>query len=186
MNKPVLINSEGYIIKSVGVEDYNQEWLDLLSREDVKNGLNFLDVDITPEFCQNLLSSYDNYHRYLLGIYSIETNDLAGFYVLDVDLYNKKAIFSLAINNAIYKNVVWKTMDHFLDYFFDYRDIEKISSRVLSTNRRVIFLLLVNSRFICEGTFQKDCLLSDGSRADTTVWSSFKNPRTYPIDFIRQ
>lgn len=186
MGKKVLINTEDFIIKSVSVDDYNQDWLDLINRDDVKQGLNLLNTDITIEFCKNLLASYDNHNNYLLGIFSMKDNILAGFYSLDVDLYNKKANFSVVVNNSIYKTVVWKTIDDFLDYFFDHRDIEKISARLLKINRKVMYLLLVNSRFICEGTFKKDCLLPDGTFVDTTVWSSFKNPRTYPIDFVRQ
>lgn len=185
-HSPVLITTEDFVLKSACGEHYNHEWFELLNREDVKHGLNLTHIEMTPAFCQALMESYDNHHAYLLGIYSLESNQLAGFYVIDVDLYNKKAIFSVAINNHIFKTVVWKTCDHFLDYFFDHRDVEKISARILENNRRVLYLFLVNGRFICEGAFKEDCLLPSGERVDTLVWSSFKNPRTYPVDFVRQ
>lgn len=185
-HEPVLIDSEDFILKSVSSKNYNPEWFAILNRHDVKEGLNLTHIDMTPDFCRELMDSYDNKQAYLLGIYHKEDERLAGFYVLDVNLLNKTGTFSIAVNNQTYKTVIWKTMDSFLDYFFDYRDIDKISARILANNRKVIYLFLVNGRFICEGTIIKDGLLPSGERIDTSVWSSFKNPRTYPVDFVRQ
>ncbi len=184
--EPISIDCEDFTLRSVKGDDYNQEWFELLNRDDVKEGLNLMHIEMTSEFCKALMDSYDNKHAYLLGIYHKVENVLAGFYVIDVDLFNKKAVYSIAVNNHLYKTVIWKTCDFFLDYFFDYRDVDKISARILANNRRVIYLFLVNGRFICEGTIEKDCLLPSGERVATTIWSSFKNPRTYPIDFVRQ
>ncbi len=182
----ITIRTEDYVLRSITKEDYTDDWLTILNKDDVKAGLNLNYKNLNKEQCLSILSGYNNKTNYLIGIFRQDDDALAGFYVVDLNLKNKTAIFSLAVNTESFRTVVWKTCDDFLDYFFDFRDVDKMSSRILVHNKRILYTLLVNGRFQLEGVLKKDCLLLSGQRADVMVWSSFKNSRGQRVDFTRQ
>lgn len=63
---------------------------------------------------------------------------------------------------------------------FDRRGVDKITSRVLTSNRRLVFAVLNTEHFIYEGTLKQEILATDGSRLDVMVLSAFKDPNLRP------
>ena len=64
---------------------------------------------------------------------------------------------------------------------FDKAGFDKITARVLLTNRRVLFSLMVNDHFVIEGTLRQEIIGPDGKRLDVLAIACFKDLALRPI-----
>lgn len=174
---PVHIETNGYLLRSLTPDDVSQRFLGWLNDLDMLRGLNLPPLNFTLEQLAAFIGSFDNYHNYFIGIFDKSNNMLVGFYTLDVNRTHKVAIITTGIGEPDYigKNVLWLTNDALLDHFYTYRDVDKISARILAKNRRMLFNFVNNTRFAFEAKLKRECLSPDGERVDLLVFASFKN-----------
>src|SRR5690606_23748451 len=131
-------------LRTLNPADATPRLISWLQEEGLLRGLNVQRREWTLDQLKAFIASYDNIHRYLVGIF--ESGDsLIGFYTLDVNLLHKSAQITAAIgdNSFVGRNVLIETGKPFVEYLFARRDIEKVSARVLASNKRVVFNFMV-------------------------------------------
>src|SRR5690606_24824659 len=117
-------------------------------------------------------NSFDSINRYLIGIFERQKENLIGFYTLDVNTAHRTAQITAAIGaqEFVGRNVLHDTGRIFMRYLFEKRDIDKVSARVLSSNRRVVFNFLIPDIFHYEGRLREEVLTPAGKREDLLVF----------------
>lgn len=175
---PIHIETNGFLLRSLTPTDVNDRFLRWLNDADMLRGLNLPALNFTQEQLAAFIASFNNYHNYFVGIFDKTNSVLLGFYTLDVNRTHKVGIITTGIGEPEYlgKNVLWLTIDALLDHFYTYRDVEKISARILAKNKRMLFNFVNNTRFVFEAKLKRECLSPDGERVDLLVFASFKNP----------
>lgn len=174
---PVFIEVNGFILRSLTDRDVTQNLLLWFNQKDLLRGLNLPELQFTHESLAQLVNSFDNERSYLIGIFSSD-EELLGFYALNVNRMHKVCLITAGVGSDLSlsgREVIWKTIDALLDYFFDHRDVEKFTCRVLETNRRILFVMRGATRFVLEARLYKDCIV-DGERVDVLLFSAFKDP----------
>ncbi|MBM7322259.1 GNAT family N-acetyltransferase [Brucella sp. RRSP16] len=177
----IVSESKNYCVRSLLPSDVTRDFLSWFSKEDILRGLNLADLDFDVEKLRRFVAGFDNVHNYMLGIFSRKTNLLIGFYTLDVNLQHKVGVITTAIGHDAHRGagVMWETIDGVLDYFYDNRDIEKITARVLAKNYSMLFNLKQNLRFVLEARLRHEARAPDGRRLDVLVFASYRtDPKT--------
>lgn len=170
------IKTDDFILRIVCANDYEDAWLAMMNRHDVKTGLNLSNPPTTDAECKAILNSYNTNEKRLFGIYSKEPRQLAGFYILDIDSKNRTGIVAFVANTQIAHNIIGRTCDAFLDYCFEHLNIDKVSGRIIQHNKKALYVVLNTPRFELESILKKDCLLGSTTRTDVLIWSAFKYP----------
>lgn len=175
--KPVHIETNGFILRSLSPDDVTPRFLAWLSESDMMRGLNLSSLGYGVEQLKGFVAGFDNRSHYFIGIFDQAEDLIVGFYTIDVSLTHKVGQITTGIGEAGYggKETLWATIDALLDYFFSERDVDKISARVLASNYRMLFLFKDNTRFVFEGVLRQECLSPTGERMDIVVFSSFKS-----------
>jgi len=62
-----------------------------------------------------------------------------------------------------------------VDAFFEHRNIDKMTLRITSQNKKILFSLM-GTRFKHEGCLKQEVLTPDGRRLDLHVFGRAKNP----------
>lgn len=176
--KPIHIETNGFVLRSLVPEDVTPRFLEWLSESGMMRGLNLAGLGYTVAQFRDFVASFDDRSHYIVGIFDQASNLLVGFYTMDVGLTHKVGQITTGVGEAAYdgKKTLWATIDALLDHFFEQRDVDKVSARVLANNYRMLFVFKDNPRFILEGRLLQECLLPSGARVDILVFSSFKNP----------
>lgn len=174
--QPIHIETPDYLLRSVVPEDITAQFLQWINGEELMQGLNLSGVHFTYDSLKQFILSFDNYRNYLIGIFSKTGNELIGFYTMDVNRLHKTGNLTAAVGVQTYggKGVLWNTAKPLADHFFAYRDVDKITARVLAKNYKIIFNFLNNPLFVFEAVLRDECLGIDGKRIDLLVFSAFK------------
>lgn len=176
--RPVYLETNGFILRSLIREDVNPRFLSWLSDGDMTRGLNLSGLGYSAEQLKDFIASFDDRSHYFVGIFDQSNDLLVGFYTIDVAFAHKVGQITTGVGVKGYdgRKTLWATIDALLDHIFAERDIEKISARVLAGNYRMLFVFKDNPRFLLEGSLRQECLAPDGQRVDILVFSAFKNP----------
>lgn len=179
---PVQIETRGYLLRSLVASDVTERFLAWINSPEMHAGLNLHGVSFTHAQLVQFVSSFDNLSHYLIGIFEPKQRLLIGFYTLDINHLHKVGNITTGIGETAHagKGVLWATIDALLDHFFLYRDVFKITARVLSNNRRMIFNFVGNPRFAFEACLHKECLGAEGQRIDLLVFSAFRHHEDMP------
>ncbi|MBJ6134422.1 GNAT family N-acetyltransferase [Ochrobactrum sp. Q0168] len=177
----ITLENENYIVRNLLPSDVNVDFLAWFGKPDILRGLNLSGLDFNIDTLRRFVSGFDNVHNYILGIFARSGGTLIGFYTLDVNLQHKTGVITTAVGHDAHRGagVMWETIDGVLDYFYDHRDIEKITARVLAKNYAMLFNLKHNLRFALEARLRHEALAPDGRRLDILVFASYKiDPQT--------
>ena len=174
---PVYIETNGYLLRSLVPADVTPRFLQWMNSPELLSGLNLPALNFTSASLAQFIAGFNNLNNYLVGIFDLKTKLLIGFYALDVSLLHKVGNVTTGIGEPDYlgKKVFWATEDAFHDYFFTYRDLYKITARVLATNRRMLFNFIGSPTFVLEGRLYKECIVKGGKRSDVLLFSVFKD-----------
>lgn len=175
--RPILVESDNYLLRSLRATDAGAPFIDWLSDDDILRGLNLPPRQWTPETLRQFIASFDNITRHLIGIFDLHTKQLIGFYTLDVNLVHRTSQITAAIGDKAYigKNVLYEATPVFVRYLFEKRNVDKVSARILSTNRRVLFNFMIPDVFVFEARLKQEVIAPGGKRADLLVFSAFKS-----------
>lgn len=181
MTNPVHVETNGYLLRSLCASDITPRFLQWLNDKDVQDGLNVANMSFSLEQMRAYVEQFDNLHNYILGIFDQSNGLLIGFYTMDVSLVHKTGNITVALGEKDYygKGVLWKTTEALLDHFYAYRDLEKITARILAKNRRMLFNLIGAYRFTHEAVLRKECRAATGERLDVLIFASFKTDSVY-------
>lgn len=173
---PVHLETNGFVLRSLTPADVTARFVEWLNDKEMLAGLNLSHLNFTLDQLKAFVGSFNNLRNYIIGIFDHETNLLVGFYTLDVGLAHKVANITTGIGEKAYqgKGVLALTIEALLQHLYAYRDIAKVSARVLSKNRRILFNFMNAKNFVFEARLRQECLLASGERVDVLIFASYK------------
>lgn len=166
--RPVFLKTRRFSLRSLKPADASQRWIGWLKDPEVMAPLN---VPVRSRTAQELMAhvaSADNSERYLIGIFDLATDVQIGFFMVDVDLFHRKATFNVVIGEKSWwgKGVVNEARAALLDEFFDHRGVEKAVGLPFARNFPAIFNYKAQG-WRHEGTFRAQALaVAGGARLD--------------------
>lgn len=174
---PIHIESNGYIVRSLTPDDATTRFALWFQSPQMTRGLNIPNIQFDQEQLARFIADFNDLTKYLVGIFDRKNNLLIGFYSMDVNLVHRTGNITAAITEPEYegKKIFWQTIDAFLDHIFLYKTIEKVTARVLASNKRMLFNFLNNPRFVLEARQYKECVDLTGCRVDVLLFVTFKD-----------
>lgn len=172
---PVHIETNGFVLRSLTAADANPRFAQWLNGAEMREGLNLPPLDFDVARLAAFIASFDGRQNHFIGIFDRGNGLLVGFYTLDVNLTHRVASMTAGIGEPAYRGqrVYWRTIDALLDHFFLYREVEKVTARVLARNRAMLFNFVDNPRFVHEARLKDECRAPDGTRLDVLVFAAF-------------
>lgn len=176
--KPISVHSDRYHLRTMKESDASETFIGWLNSPEILSGLNIPPRAWTVDGLRGFIASFDCINRHLIGIEERESAALIGFYVLDINPLHRTCQITAAVGDPAHvgRNVLYEASPVLVRHLFDKRDVEKISARVVATNRRVLFNFMQDDVFRFEARLRQEVRTSDGSRADILVFSALKNP----------
>ena len=174
---PINVETERYRVRSLRASDVGSALQQWLKDKDVLAGLNIPEVEWSAERLQKYIATFDNHTKYILGIFDIVEKNIIGFYTVDVNLKHKTAQLTAAIGDKAQwgKNVIAETAGPLVVFLFENRDIDKMTARIISTNRRIFFNLMNSTLFHLEARLEEEILSPAGKRLDVFQFAAFKS-----------
>ena len=176
--KPISVITENFLLRTMKESDASETFIGWLKSREILSGLNIPPRSWTIDSLRGFFNSFDCLGRHLIGIEDRKTNALIGFYVVDINSTHRTAQMTAAIGDASYvgKHVLYEASPALVRYLFKEREVDKVSARVVSTNRRMLFNFLIPDVFQFEARLRQEVRTPDGKRADILVFSALKNP----------
>ena len=175
--KPVSVFSENYHLRTMKDADASETFIRWLNSPEILSGLNIPPRQWTVDSLRGFFNSFDCIARHLIGIEDRTTNAVIGFYVVDINRAHRTAQLTAAIGDTSYvgKGVLYEASPVLVRYLFKERQVDKVSARVVATNRRMLFNFMIPDVFQFEARLRQEVLTPEGKRADILVFSSLKN-----------
>jgi [ribosomal protein S5]-alanine N-acetyltransferase len=166
--RPVLLKTDRFELRSVTPADASDRWLGWVKDPAIMGPLNLPVRAMRREELAAYIASIDNNMRFLVGIFDKAGGMQIGFFMIDIEIMHRYAIFNVAIGDKDWwgKGVVNEARAALLDHFFEARGIEKAVGLPLARNFPALFNYKAQG-WRHEGTLHGQCLsLTDGSRLD--------------------
>ena len=168
------LRGERYYLKTLLPEDVSDKYVSWLNDSEVNR---FLEVRFTESNIENTkqwVSNFDNYNKFLTGIYTIDGDEHIGTITLQINHIHKTAEWGYLIGEKQYwgKGASIEAITLLFDYAFDELGIRKISGGAYINN----VLSIINFKklgFKQEGLRKKHCKLGD-EYVDGVLYSVFK------------
>ena len=173
----VHIETPHLVTRSLRASDVTTEFAQWFNDAQMLQGLNLSALNFSVDGLRAFVASFDNIHHFLIGIFSKPGGQLLGFYNFSVAPQHRVATLTLGADPRIKigREVFWESWFPLCDEMFDHRGIDKITSRVLTTNRKLLFALIDTEHFVYEATLKQEISGKDGKRLDVMVLSCFKD-----------
>jgi RimJ/RimL family protein N-acetyltransferase len=166
--RPVLLKTDRFELRSVTPADASDRWLGWVKDPAIMGPLNMPARAMRREELAGHIASVDNNARFLVGIFDKIDGAQIGFFMIDIEIMHRYAIFNVAIGEKDWwgKGVVNETRAALLDHFFETRGIEKAVGLPFARNFPALFNYKAQG-WRHEGTLRGQCLsAADGSRLD--------------------
>ena len=175
--KPIHTETDHYLLRSLTAADVTPEFAGWFDDPLMLQGLNLPALNFSEDGLRAFVASFDNHTNYLIGIFSKEGGQLMGFYNFSVNLKHRVASVTVGAspNAKIGRPLFWETMMPMYNALFEHTTVEKISGRILMTNRRMLFAIMGGDDIFCEGIFRQEILGPDGKRLDVMAIARFKD-----------
>ena len=185
--RPVLLETKRLALRSLRPSDASERWIRWLKDPEVMTPLNAPIRNWTVQQLMAHIATADNNERYLIGIFDRESQIQIGLYMIDIDLFHRRANFNVAIGERSWwgKGVVNETRAALLDEFFDKRGVEKATGMPLARNFPAVFNYKAQG-WRHEATLRAHSVsASDNSRLDqyefgltSTEWQQMRGSET--------
>ena len=166
--RPVFLETKRFALRSLKPSDASERWMNWLKDPEVMGPLNAPIRKWTAQELMAHIASTDNNERYLIGIFDLTSKIKIGFFMIDVDLFHRRATFNVVIGEKAWwgKGVVNEARAALLDEFFDNRGIDKASGMPFARNFPAVFNYKAQG-WRHEGTLRSQALpVAGGSRLD--------------------
>ena len=166
--RPVFLETKRFALRSLKPSDASERWINWLKDPEVMGPLNAPIRKWTAQELMAHIASTDNNERYLIGIFDLTSKIQIGFFMIDVDLFHRRATFNVVIGEKAWwgKGVVNEARAALLDEFFDNRGIDKASGMPFARNFPAVFNYKAQG-WRHEGTLRSQALpVAGGSRLD--------------------
>jgi len=175
--EPFQLDLDDYFLRSLRKPDANSAFTGWMNDPELLAGMNLRAFNMTLQDLQNYIGRANNLDKYMIGVFAKPDMKLIGFYQIDVSLLHRRASITAAIGEKEWwgKGVLKDTARPLVDAFFENRNIEKMSLKITSKNRKILFSL-IGTRFKHEGCLVQEVLTPNGDRVDLHVFGRTKNP----------
>jgi RimJ/RimL family protein N-acetyltransferase len=166
--RPIQIETERFRLRSLKPVDASERWLGWVKDPEIVHPANAPVRHMTRQELANYIAGFDNYTRYLIGVFDKSSGIQIGFFFVDVDRAHDTATFNVIIGEKSFwgKGVVNETRAVLLDYFFEILRMAKVCGGPLSRNFPMVFNYKAQG-WIHEGTLRSHFKsVVDGSRLD--------------------
>lgn len=166
--RPVFLETKRFALRSLKPSDASERWMNWLKDPEVMGPLNAPIRKWTAQELMAHIASTDNNERYLIGIFDLTSKIQIGFFMIDVDLFHRRATFNVVIGEKAWwgKGVVNEARAALLDEFFDNRGIDKASGMPFARNFPAVFNYKAQG-WRHEGTLRSQAFpVAGGSRLD--------------------
>lgn len=166
--RPVFLETKRFALRSLKPSDASERWMNWLKDPEVMGPLNAPIRKWTAQELMAHIASTDNNERYLIGIFDLTSKIQIGFFMIDVDLFHRRATFNVVIGEKAWwgKGVVNEARVALLDEFFDNRGIDKASGMPFARNFPAVFNYKAQG-WRHEGTLRSQAFpVAGGSRLD--------------------
>lgn len=180
--QPIEAETENYRMRSLVAADVTPEFAAWFDDPLMLQGLNLTASRFSEDGLRAFVASFDNHQNFLIGIFSKELGTLVGFFNFSVNLKHRVASLTVGTSPVakIGRPLFWETLVPMCDVLFKETTVEKVSGRILMTNRRMQFALMGAQHIIVEGVFRQEILGLDGKRLDVMAIARFKDPAMHP------
>lgn len=139
--KPVNIETERFILRSLNADDITPKWIAWLDDPDILVTLNAEPRRHTRQSLARQLAQYDNWKHYQIGIFTRDDGHHIGLHELNLNRKSGVMQMNVLIGDKAWwgKGVVAETRNALLDYFFFEQNITKAYGTPLARNYRMIF-----------------------------------------------
>jgi len=177
VGKAFQLDVAGFYLRSLRKPDATSDFVNWMNDADLLAGMNLPAFNMTTADLQDYIAKANNLHKYLIGIFTKPDLRLIGFYQIDVTLLHRRASITAAIGDKQWwgKGALKETARPLVDAFFEHRNIDKMTLRITSQNKKILFSLM-GTRFKHEGCLKQEVLTPDGRRLDLHVFGRAKNP----------
>jgi len=177
--KAFQLELDQYYLRTLRHTDASLEFTQWMNDPDVVTGMNIPKLNMSVENLSRFIGTFDNLKKYIIGIFVKPDMQLIGFYQIDVDLKHRRGVITAAVGNRHWwgKGVFRTTARPMVDAFFETRDIDKMTLRVTSSNKKILYSLMTSS-FSYEGCLKEEVLAPDGQRLDIHVFGRVKEKKT--------
>ena len=175
--KAFQLDLDGFYLRSLRKPDANADFISWMNDADMLAGMNLPAFNMSAADLQGYIGRADNLHKYLIGIFTKPDMKLIGFFQIDVNLLHRRASMTAAIGDKDWwgKGLLREISPRVVDAFFESRNIDKMTLRVTSQNKKILFSLM-GSPFKHEGCLKQEVLTPDGRRLDIHAFGRLKNP----------
>jgi RimJ/RimL family protein N-acetyltransferase len=161
--RPVQLQTKRFALRSLKPTDASERWINWLKDPEVMDPLNVPVRVYATDQLRSYIAGADNSHRYLVGIFDLASRVQIGFFMIEVDVFHRRAAFNVVIGEKSWwgKSVINETRTALLDEFFDNRGIEKVVGMPLARNFPAVFNYKEQGWHL-EGTLRGHCISTSG------------------------
>jgi [ribosomal protein S5]-alanine N-acetyltransferase len=161
---PVFLTTARFALRSLKPSDGSERWMSWLKDPEVMGPLNAPVRAWSSQELKAHIAQADNATRYLIGVFDKVSKVQLGFFMVDVDVFHRRATFNVVIGEKSWwgKGVVNEARAALLDEFFQNRGIEKAAGMPLVRNFPAVFNYKAQG-WNHEGTLRGNCSSAEGS-----------------------
>lgn len=173
----VRVETVGYVLRNIVAADVTPQFAAWFDDPLMLQGLNLDALHFSVDGLRAFVASFNNIDNFLIGAFARDCGQLKGFYNFSVNRSHRVATLTLGMepHSGQGRAILWETAGPLFDEMFAKADIDKIAGRVLVINRRILFALMDNDHFVCEGVLRQECMGRDGKRLDVMAVACFKD-----------
>lgn len=183
VGQPIRVQTANYLLRSITAADVTPEFVTWFNDPTMLLGLNIQALNFSMDGLRSFAASFDNHHNFLIGVFDLKEQKLRGFFNFGVNHVHRICTLTMGMepHSALARPILHETIGPLFDEMFDKAGFDKITARVLLTNRRVLFSLMDNDHFVIEGTLRQEIIGPDGKRLDVLAIACFKDLALRPI-----
>lgn len=183
VGQPIRVQTANYLLRSLVASDVTPEFTTWFNDPAMLLGLNIQALHFSMDGLRSFVASFNNLDNYLIGVFDLETQTLRGFFNFGLNRSHRNSTLTMGMqpHSALGRPILHETIGPLFDEMFEKAKLDKISARVLMSNRRVLFALMDNDHFVIEGTLRKEIIGADGVRLDVLAIACFKDETMRPL-----
>jgi RimJ/RimL family protein N-acetyltransferase len=170
--KPVELETENYILRSLTAADITEDYVAWWNDDEIMEGLARPRAPMSKmQHQRRMTKQFDNRKSFHLGVYDKNMNLLVGFIAIFINPFHRVASTNVVIGNRAYwgKNIVLETRGEVIRFIFEELRMDKISGKPMARNAASVFNYKAQG-FVTEGILRKEWRFEDGRRMDVAVF----------------
>jgi len=169
----VRIDSEKYLIRTIGPDDASDRWASWMSDPEVMHMLNLRARTWKKADVLDYMKKFDQQSSLLLGIFEKQSGTHIGIFTVDINHVRNQFLVNLLIGELEYRNkhVTSSIAMSFHEYFFETLGLKMAMASVLARNAPMIHYLQKNGWKLDQTLKHSTKSYADGAMLDVCLFS---------------